>query len=178
MGRGGGWEGCSRSKSGRLAPPTGSVPKASGNGGWYWDRLAVQETPSGLDTLRAEFGSQEWNSHFHFLEFRVEYLVVIVIGTDIVERYFARRAGHRGIKAARSQYEAWRALVEMSKWNAPEDVKKAHPKASILKGGRVVFNIKANDYRLIAVVQYKNGVVMIRFFGSHEEYDKVDAEAV
>ncbi|MBW8077297.1 MAG: type II toxin-antitoxin system HigB family toxin, partial [Gallionella sp.] len=98
--------------------------------------------------------------------------------TDIVERYFARRAGHRGIKAARSQYEAWRALVEMSKWNAPEDVKKAHPKASILKGGRVVFNIKANDYRLIAVVQYKNGVVMIRFFGSHEEYDKVDAEAV
>ena len=42
----------------------------------------------------------------------------------------------------------------------------------------LVFNIKANDYRLIALVQYKNGVVMIRFFGSHEEYDKVDAEAV
>jgi mRNA interferase HigB len=35
---------------------------------------------------------------------------------------------------------------------------------SILKGGRVVFNIKANDYRLIAVVQYENGVMMIRFF--------------
>ena len=57
-------------------------------------------------------------------------------------------------------------------------MKKSHPKASILKGGRVVFNIKANDYRLIALVQYENGVVMIRFFGSHEEYDKVDAEAV
>jgi mRNA interferase HigB len=57
-------------------------------------------------------------------------------------------------------------------------VKKAHPKASILKGGRVVFNIKANDYRLIALVEYKNGVVMIRFFGSHEEYDKVDAETL
>jgi mRNA interferase HigB len=103
---------------------------------------------------------------------------VIVIGTDIVEHYFARRAGHRGIKAARSQYDAWRALVEKSEWKTPEDAKKAHPKASILKGGRVVFNIKANDYRLIALVQYVNGVVMIRFFGSHEEYDKVDAEAV
>ena len=33
-------------------------------------------------------------------------------------------------------------------------------------------------YRLIVVVQYENGVVMIRFFGSHEEYDKVDAETV
>lgn len=39
-------------------------------------------------------------------------------------------------------------------------------------------NIKANDYRLIALVQYANGVVMIRFCGSHEEYDKVDAEVV
>lgn len=60
----------------------------------------------------------------------------------------------------------------------PEDVKKSHPRASILKGGRVVFNIKANDYRLIAVVQYVNGVLMIRFFGSHEEYDVIDGETV
>jgi mRNA interferase HigB len=57
-------------------------------------------------------------------------------------------------------------------------VKKAHPKASILKGSRVVFNIKGNDYRLIVVVQYAHGVLMIRFFGSHEEYNKVDAETV
>ena len=54
----------------------------------------------------------------------------------------------------------------------------AHPKAGILKGSRVVFNIKANDYRLITVVQYAHGVLMIRFFGSHEEYDRIDAETV
>ncbi|HEV7444179.1 MAG TPA: type II toxin-antitoxin system HigB family toxin [Steroidobacteraceae bacterium] len=35
-----------------------------------------------------------------------------------------------------------------------------------------------DDYRLIALVQYAAGVVMIRFFGSHQEYDKVDAESV
>jgi hypothetical protein len=34
----------------------------------------------------------------------------------------------------------------------PEEVKKAHPK-NILKRGRVVFNIEANDFRLIALVQ-------------------------
>ena len=49
---------------------------------------------------------------------------------------------------------------------------------SILKANRVVFNIKANDYRLIALVQYRDGVLMIRFFGSHDDYDKVDAETV
>jgi len=43
---------------------------------------------------------------------------------------------------------------------------------------RVVFNIKANDYRLIALVQYRDGVLMIRFLGSHEEYDAINAEAV
>ena len=103
---------------------------------------------------------------------------MIVIGTDIVEAYFRSRAGHRGIKAARSQYDAWLAIAGTADWKTPEDVKKAHPKASVLKGGRVVFNIKANDYRLIALVQYLDGVLMIRFFGSHEEYDGIDAETV
>jgi len=103
---------------------------------------------------------------------------VIVIGTDIVEAYFRSRAGQRGIKAARSQYDAWLASAGAADWKTPADVKKAHPKASVLKGGRVVFNIKANDYRLIALVQYEDGVLMFRFFGSHEEYDGVDAEIV
>jgi mRNA interferase HigB len=103
---------------------------------------------------------------------------MIVIGTDLVERYIAARAGHKGIKAARSQYDAWLAIVQTAEWKTPADVKKAHPKASILRSGRVVFNIKANDYRLIAVVQYRESILLIRFFGSHEEYDGVDAETV
>lgn len=103
---------------------------------------------------------------------------MLVIGTDIVERYFAARSGHRSIKAARSQYDAWLAIVETANWRTPEDVKRAHPKVSILKGGRLVFNIKANDYRLIALAQYRDGVLIIRFFGSHAEYDRVDAETV
>jgi mRNA interferase HigB len=70
------------------------------------------------------------------------------------------------------------AIAESAQWKTPQDVNKAHPKASILKGGRVVFNIKANDYRLIAVAQYVNSVVMILFSGSHDEYDKSDAETV
>ncbi len=103
---------------------------------------------------------------------------MIVIGTDLVESYFAAHAGHSGIKAARAQYDAWLAIASAADWKTPADIKKGHPKASILKGGRVVFNIKANDYRLVALVQYQAGVAMIRFFGSHEEYDKVDAETI
>jgi mRNA interferase HigB len=103
---------------------------------------------------------------------------MIVIGRNIVEDYFAARAGHKGLKAARSQYDAWLRIAENAGWQTPEDVKRSHPKASILKGGRVVFNIKGNDFRLIALVQYQAGVLSIRFFGTHEEYDRVDAEKV
>lgn len=103
---------------------------------------------------------------------------MIVIGTEVVETYFARHAGHKGIKSARSQYGAWLHVVGHAQWRTPEDVKASHPKASILKGGRVVFNIKGNDYRLVARIQYQEGVVAIRFFGTHAEYDQIDAETV
>ena len=103
---------------------------------------------------------------------------MIVIGTAVVESYFADHAGHRGIKAARSQYQAWLDIVVRAEWRNPEDVKAAYPKASILKASRVVFNIKGNDYRLVAAFQYRAGVVAIRFFGTHSEYDRIDAETV
>ena len=101
-----------------------------------------------------------------------------VIGTAVVEAFFAHHAGHKGIKAARSQYDAWLAIAEQARWRNPEDVKASHPKASILKAGRVVFNIKSNDYRLVAAVQYQAGVLAIRFFGTHAEYDRINAETV
>ena len=70
---------------------------------------------------------------------------MIVIGTETVERYFAAHAGDRGIRAARSQYDVWLAIARGTRWRNPEEVKGSHPRASILKGGRVVFNIKGND---------------------------------
>ena len=79
---------------------------------------------------------------------------MIVIGTETVERYFATHQGARRIRAARSQYEVWLAIARRARWRNPEDVKASHPRASILKGGRVVFNIKGNDYRLVAALQY------------------------
>ncbi len=66
---------------------------------------------------------------------------MVVTGTNLVERYFATRAGGKGLRAARSQYDAWLAIARGSRWRTPEDVKASHPKASILKANRVVFNI-------------------------------------
>ena len=103
---------------------------------------------------------------------------MLVAGRRIVERYFESHAGHQGLRAARTQYDAWLAIVNQAAWRNPADVKRAHPKASILKSGRVVFNIKGNDFRLITSVDYLGEIVRIRFFGTHAEYDAVDAETV
>ncbi len=103
---------------------------------------------------------------------------MIVIGTELIERFLADHAGHKGIRAAHAQYQAWLDIVAGAQWRNPEDVKAAYPKASILKSSRVVFNIKGNDYRLVARIQYQAGVMAIRFFGTHAQYDKIDAETV
>ncbi len=115
--------------------------------------------------------------HFHFLEL---YAVDIrwLCGTPLVGRYFAEHAGHKRIKAARSQYDVWLAIASQAQWATLEDVKRAHPKASVLKGGRVVFNIKGNDFRLVTVLNYRAGVLAIRSFGTHVEFDRIDAETV
>jgi mRNA interferase HigB len=103
---------------------------------------------------------------------------MIVIGTGLVEDYLTDHAGHKGIKAVRSQYQAWLDIAGRARWRNPEDVKASYPKASILKASRVVFNIKGNDYRLVAALQYRAGALAIRFFGTHGEYDGIDAETV
>jgi mRNA interferase HigB len=49
---------------------------------------------------------------------------------------------------------------------------------SFVGRNRVVFNLKGNDYRLVVAVQYQFGTVYIRFIGSHEEYDEIDAATI
>ncbi len=61
---------------------------------------------------------------------------------------------------------------------SPADVKATYGDASILKESRVVFNIAGNKFRLVARINYPYRVVYVRFVGTHEEYDAIDAETI
>ena len=74
--------------------------------------------------------------------------------------------------------KAWFDEVANASWSQPSDIKEHFRSAFILKNRRVVFNIKGNDYRLIAAIAYKLQIVYVKFVGTHKEYDAVDAETV
>ena len=76
------------------------------------------------------------------------------------------------------QLKSWFNEAEKSSWASPVDIKKEYPSASILQDNRVVFNIKGNSYRLIVKINYNVGVVWIRFVGTHNDYDKINAETI
>ena len=63
-------------------------------------------------------------------------------------------------------------------WTSPNDIKSEYPKASILKSGRVVFNICGNKFRLVVQINYLRSWVFIRFIGNHIDYDKIDANKI
>ena len=71
--------------------------------------------------------------------------------------------GHPEYQDAEGPTLAWYRDVLRSDWSKPSDVKAYFGSASILQDGRVVFNIKGNDYRLIAGVNYQASVPVIRF---------------
>ena len=50
--------------------------------------------------------------------------------------------------------------------------------ASILRGGRVVFNIGGNKYRLVVWINYPYRVIYVRFIGTHAQYGRIDAQTV
>ncbi|RYE36425.1 MAG: type II toxin-antitoxin system HigB family toxin [Sphingobacteriaceae bacterium] len=76
------------------------------------------------------------------------------------------------------QLKAWYQEANVSSWQNPSDIKSKYPSASILQQNRVVFNIKGNNYRLIVKISYKHQILWIRFIGSNDAYNKIDATII
>ena len=68
----------------------------------------------------------------------------------------------------------WYNYCAMAKWSTPHKLKADLRNASILKNNRVVFNICGNKYRVVVLVDYVRYGMLIRFVGTHKEYDKIE----
>lgn len=74
--------------------------------------------------------------------------------------------------------QAWYVNVKNADWKTPSDVKGAYRNASFVGNNRIVFNIKGNTYRLVVAMNYQYGIIYIRFIGTHQEYDRINAATV
>ncbi|MGG9999273.1 type II toxin-antitoxin system HigB family toxin [Pseudovibrio ascidiaceicola] len=79
---------------------------------------------------------------------------------------------------AKASLDSWYYEAIHATWKSPSDIKAKYRHASILKNGRVVFNIAGNKHRLVVSINYEAGIIFIKFVGTHKEYDKINVEDV
>jgi len=87
-------------------------------------------------------------------------------------------AGNKDQYSVDQALRAWAQTVRRSQWASSADIKASFASASIIGADRVVFNIKGNNYRLVAAVNYKAGLLFLKWFGTHAEYDYIDVKTV
>lgn len=98
-----------------------------------------------------------------------------------MERVFAKstlREFWERYPDAEQYLKTWFDTAMNSDWKSPSDVKQTYANASILKEGRIVFNIKGNSYRLVVKINFEKQWIFIRLIGSHKEYDRIDANTI
>ncbi len=78
---------------------------------------------------------------------------------------------HQDAKTALGE---WYAKTEDSEWENFAQVKKTFNSADYVGNGRIVFNIKGSQYRLVALVLFRIKMVYIRFIGTHKEYEQIN----
>jgi mRNA interferase HigB len=100
---------------------------------------------------------------------------VRIIALATLKGFLNRNQAHAD---AREPVMAWYRQVKAADWATPAEVKRDVRSASILKDGRVVFNIAGNKYRIVAWINYAYRVVYIRFIGTHRQYDHIDAQTI
>jgi mRNA interferase HigB len=74
----------------------------------------------------------------------------------------------------KASLDAWFHEVSKATWKNMADVKRRYATASTVSAERIVFNIKGNDYRLVAAVDFEKAIVWIKWTGTHKAYDKID----
>lgn len=88
-----------------------------------------------------------------------------VVGRRRLDQFARQHAQAKPLVAA------WLAEAEAAEWRQPQDIKARHASANFLPNNRVVFNLGGNKFRLLVMITYVNGVVLVEQVGTHEEYN-------
>ena len=59
-----------------------------------------------------------------------------------------------------------------------QELKIVYGNVSLVCDDRVVFNIIGNQFRLVVRIVFQYKTIQIKWFGTHNEYDKIDVKTV
>jgi mRNA interferase HigB len=79
---------------------------------------------------------------------------------------------------AETPLRLWHAQVNQASWTGPADIKAMFRSVDFVADNRAIFNIGGNKYRLIVHVSYTYQRVLVKFVGTHDEYDDINPEVV
>ncbi|HEY5209657.1 MAG TPA: type II toxin-antitoxin system HigB family toxin [Stellaceae bacterium] len=81
--------------------------------------------------------------------------------------------------AAEKPLRAWYGMVASAEWSGPADVKAMFgTNVDFVADNRVIFDIGGNKFRLVIHIAYRYRRVLVKFVGTHREYDKIDAATI
>ena len=79
---------------------------------------------------------------------------------------------------AETPLRTWYALVSEAAWECPADIRATFGSADFVGDSRVIFDIGGNKFRLVVRVSYAYRRVLVKFVGTHAEYDNINPEIV
>jgi mRNA interferase HigB len=79
---------------------------------------------------------------------------------------------------AEAPLRLWYTRVSAVTWSGPSDIRDQFGSADFVADNRVIFNVAGNNYRVVVRVSYAYRRVLIKFVGTHKQYDQINAETV
>ncbi|KRP58946.1 type II toxin-antitoxin system HigB family toxin [Pseudomonas trivialis] len=98
-----------------------------------------------------------------------------IIALSTLRRFWESHPNHAD---ARTPLVELYRYMENATYPTPQALKATLRTVSILKAGRVVFNVGGNKYRVVMAIDYQRQLGFIRFVGTHAQYDQINAETV
>lgn len=96
-----------------------------------------------------------------------------VIALRTLKEFWARHP------QAETPVRAWFAQVSGARWQGPTDVKAQFgTRVDFVGDNRLIFDLGGNKYRLVVHVSYAYGRILVKFIGTHADYDRIDPETV
>jgi mRNA interferase HigB len=96
-----------------------------------------------------------------------------VIARRILKEFWARHPQAEG------PIRAWLTIAARARWTDPNQIKRQFGTTVDFVGdNRVIFDLAGNKYRLIVHLSFTFRRLLMKFIGTHAEYDRIDPEKV